>query len=195
MKWELEDLGLHYLHPDEFNGLKQVVADTREEREVVIKDIMEKLEVELKERSIKAEIVGRPKHLFGIWLKMKKQQKSFEELYDVLAIRVIIDSSEKEFCEIGKDPDTQKCYEVMGVVHHLFTPIPGRFKDYIAMPKFNNYQSLHTAVIGPNGRRVEIQIRTRRMHHIAEYGIAAHWKYKEGGGGKAKQKAIKKLPG
>ncbi len=193
MKWELEDLGLHYLHPDEFNGLKQVVADTREDRELLIRDIIAKLEVELKERSIKAEIVGRPKHLFGIWLKMKKQQKSFEELYDVLAIRVIIDSSEKEFCEIGKDPDTQKCYEVMGVVHHLFTPIPGRFKDYIAMPKFNNYQSLHTAVIGPKGKRVEIQIRTRRMHHIAEYGIAAHWKYKEGGTGKADSDGDKKI--
>jgi len=182
MKWELEDLGLKYLHPDEYGEIQQLVADSREERESLIFQVVEKLRKELEQRNINAEIVGRPKHLFGIWKKLKKQQKTFDELYDVLAIRVIIDSNmDKNYCELNADPDTQKCYEVMGLVHALFRPIPGRFKDYIAMPKANSYQSLHTAVIGPKGRPVEIQIRTKKMHHIAEYGIAAHWRYKEAG--------------
>jgi guanosine-3',5'-bis(diphosphate) 3'-pyrophosphohydrolase len=181
MKWELEDLGLKYLHPDEYNQIQQLVADSRQERESLISEIVEALRKELDSRGIKAEITGRPKHLFGIWKKMKKQDKTFEELYDILAIRVIIDSNEKNYCEIDNDPDTQRCYEVMGVVHSIFRPIPGRFKDFIAMPKFNNYQSLHTSVVGAKGRPVEIQIRTGQMHHIAEYGIAAHWAYKEAG--------------
>lgn len=182
MKWELEDLALSYMEPGEYQRLRQLVADERPERENLIGDVVEKLRAALVERNIKAEISGRPKHLFGIWRKMKKQNKPFEELFDIQALRVIIDSSEdKNFCDLEKDTDTSGCYEVMGVVHALFTPIPGRFKDYIAMPKFNNYQSLHTAVIGPKGRPLEIQIRTRRMHHIAEYGIAAHWRYKESG--------------
>ncbi|HEY9754265.1 MAG TPA: bifunctional (p)ppGpp synthetase/guanosine-3',5'-bis(diphosphate) 3'-pyrophosphohydrolase [Oculatellaceae cyanobacterium] len=181
MKWELEDLGLRYLHPDEYAQIQQLVADSRQERESLISEIVDSLRKELETRNIRAEIVGRPKHLFGIWRKMKKQQKTFEELYDILAIRVIIDSNDKNYCEIGADPDTQRCYEVMGVVHSIFRPIPGRFKDFIAMPKFNNYQSLHTAVVGAKGRPVEIQIRTKQMHHVAEYGIAAHWRYKEMG--------------
>ncbi len=182
MKWELEDMGLKFLHPDEYYEVQQLVIDSRSAREHLVNLIVEKFKVELENRSLSAEIVGRAKHFFGIWKKMKNQQKTFEELYDVLAIRVIIDSNEdKNYCELQSDPDTQKCYEVMGLVHSLFRPIPGRFKDYIAMPKFNSYQSLHTAIIGPEGKPVEIQIRTRRMHHIAEYGIAAHWKYKESG--------------
>ncbi len=182
MKWELEDLGLKYLHPEEFSDIERLVADTHSERDYLIEQVVEKMRSELENRNIDAEIVGRPKHFFGIWKKMKKQQKTFEELYDVLAIRVIIDSNmDKNYCELNADPDTQKCYEVMGLVHALFKPIPGRFKDYIAMPKPNNYQSLHTAVVGPKGKPVEIQIRTRRMHHVAEYGIAAHWAYKEAG--------------
>ncbi|HNB24533.1 MAG TPA: bifunctional (p)ppGpp synthetase/guanosine-3',5'-bis(diphosphate) 3'-pyrophosphohydrolase, partial [Candidatus Melainabacteria bacterium] len=182
MKWELEDLGLKYLHPEEFTEIERLVADTHSERDYLIEQVVEKMRSELENRGIEAEIVGRPKHFFGIWKKMKKQQKTFEELYDVLAIRVIIDSNQdKNYCELNADPDTQKCYEVMGLVHALFKPIPGRFKDYIAMPKANNYQSLHTAVVGPKGKPVEIQIRTRRMHHVAEYGIAAHWAYKEAG--------------
>lgn len=195
MKWELEDLGLRYLHPDEYEEIERLVADTRADREQLLNEVVEKLRVELENRNIQADIFGRPKHLFGIWRKMKKQQKTFAELYDVLAVRVIIDSSEdKNFCELEADPDTQKCYEVMGSVHSIFRPIPGRFKDYIAMPKFNSYQSLHTAVIGPKGKPVEIQIRTRRMHHIAEYGIAAHWAYKEAGEAvKADGNADKKL--
>src|ERR1700733_14450734 len=195
MKWELEDLGLKYLHPDEYTEIMQLVADSRSDREYFIGQVVEKLRNELENRNIEAELVGRPKHLFGIWKKMKKQQKTFEELYDVLAIRVIIESNgDKNFCELNADPDTQKCYEVMGLVHALFRPIPGRFKDYIAMPKPNNYQSLHTAVIGPKGKPVEIQIRTRKMHHIAEFGIAAHWRYKETGvSGKADSNVDKKL--
>lgn len=195
MKWELEDLGLRYLHPDEYREIERLVADTRAERELLLEEVVQKLRVELDGRAIKADIFGRPKHLFGIWKKMKQQQKSFHELYDVLAVRVIIESNpDKNFCELEADPDTQKCYEVMGTVHAIFRPIPGRFKDYIAMPKFNSYQSLHTAVIGPKGKPVEIQIRTRRMHHIAEYGIAAHWAYKEAGEAvKADSSADKKL--
>ena len=182
MKWQLEDLSLKHLHPEEYSQMEELVAENRDQRESLIKQVVLKLKGELAQRGINAEIVGRPKHLFSIWKKMKTQGKSFEELYDVLAIRVIIDSSaDKNYCELGADPDTQKCYEVMGIVHNLFKPIPGRFKDYIAMPKPNSYQSLHTAVLGPQGRPIEIQIRTRRMHHIAEYGIAAHWRYKESG--------------
>src|ERR1700733_6779778 len=181
MKWELEDLGLKYLHPDEYAQVQQLVTDNRQEREQLLDQVVQKLRTELDTRGITADIVGRPKHLFGVWKKMKRQEKAFEELYDVLAIRVVIDSNDKNYCEIGDDPDTQKCYEVMGVVHSIFRPIPGRFKDYIAMPKFNSYQSLHTAVIGPKGKPVEIQIRTKQMHYVAEYGIAAHWRYKENG--------------
>ncbi|MBI4534028.1 MAG: bifunctional (p)ppGpp synthetase/guanosine-3',5'-bis(diphosphate) 3'-pyrophosphohydrolase [Candidatus Melainabacteria bacterium] len=182
MKWQLEDLSLRYLHPEDYNLIQQLVADNRAAREALIQQVILKLYNELETRGIAAEIVGRPKHLFSIWKKIRTQDKSFEELYDVLAIRVIIDSNqEKNYCELGSDPDTQKCYEVMGIVHNLFKPIPGRFKDYIAMPKANSYQSLHTAVLGLKGRPVEIQIRTRRMHYVAEYGIAAHWRYKESG--------------
>ncbi len=182
MKWELEDLSLRYLHSDEYAHIEELVRDSRTEREALIEDIVARLRVELDNRNIVAEIIGRPKHLFGIWKKMKVQGKAFEELYDILAIRVIIESNQdKNYCELASDPDTQKCYEVMGLVHSLFRPIPGRFKDYIAMPKGNSYQSLHTAVMGPKGKPVEIQIRTRRMHHVAEYGIAAHWRYKESG--------------
>lgn len=184
MKWELEDLSLRYLHPEEFHQIEQLVQDTRTDRESLIESIVDKLREELEQRQVTAEVFGRPKHLFGIWKKMKTQGKAFEELYDVLAIRVIIESNQdKNYCELASDPDTQKCYELMGLVHSLFRPIPGRFKDYIAMPKANSYQSLHTAVMGPSGRPVEIQIRTRRMHHVAEYGIAAHWRYKEVGEG------------
>jgi RelA/SpoT family (p)ppGpp synthetase len=180
IKWELEDLGLKYLHPEEYDHIEKLVVDTRDSREQAISHVVENLKGELTSRDISAEITGRPKHLFGIWRKMKTQQKTFEELYDVLAIRIIIEShADKNYCELKDDPDTQKCYEVMGLVHSIFRPIPGRFKDYIAMPKFNSYQSLHTAVVGPQGKPLEIQIRTRRMHHIADYGIAAHWKYKE----------------
>ena len=194
VKWELEDLSLKYLHPDDFATIEGLVAASSTDRESYVKEIVEKLKIELQGKSIQAEVYGRHKHLFGIWKKMRKQNKEFEELYDVFAIRVIIESHEdKNYCELPGDPDTQKCYEVMGLVHSIFRPIPGRFKDYIAMPKQNSYQSLHTAVLGVNGRPVEIQIRTRRMHHVAEYGIAAHWKYKEAGSVSADSQADRKL--
>jgi RelA/SpoT family (p)ppGpp synthetase len=183
MKWELEDLSLKYLHPDEFQRIEEMVAASRAQREALIDQAVATLKSDVESRGINSDIVGRPKHTYGIWKKMNLQGKSFEELYDVLAIRVIIDSSDdKNYCELGSDPDTQKCYEVMGLVHSLFRPIPGRFKDYIAMAKPNNYQSLHTVVIGPKGHAMEVQIRTRRMHHVAEFGIAAHWRYKESDG-------------
>ena len=183
IKWELEDLGLKYLHPEEYAEIEKQVADSRQEREIFIAEVLEKLRAELDTRGIVAETLPGETP-FGVWKKMKKQQKTFDELYDVLAIRVIIESeADKNYCELDADPDTRKCYEVMGLVHALFRPIPGRFKDYIAMPKVNSYQSLHTAVVGPKGRPVEIQIRTKKMHHIAEYGIAAHWRYKENGDG------------
>ncbi len=182
MKWELEDLSLKYLHPQEFQKIEDLVAASRAQREALINQAVLTLHSDLEARGIKAEITGRPKHAFGIWKKMNQQGKSFEELYDVLALRVIIESvDDKNYCDLETDPETQRCYEVMGIVHSLFRPIPGRFKDYIAMPKPNNYQSLHTVVIGPRGHAMEVQIRTRRMHHIAEYGIAAHWRYKESG--------------
>lgn len=194
MKWELEDLSLKYLHPDEYANVEEMVATGRQERETFVNEIVERLQTELETKGLRAEVSGRTKHLFGIWKKLKRQGKAFEELYDVFAVRVIIDSPEdKNYCELTSDPDTQKCYFVMGLVHQLFRPIPGRFKDYIAMPKQNSYQSLHTAVMGPNGRPVEIQIRTRRMHHVAEYGIAAHWRYKESGSVMADSKIDKKL--
>ncbi|MBX9687921.1 MAG: bifunctional (p)ppGpp synthetase/guanosine-3',5'-bis(diphosphate) 3'-pyrophosphohydrolase, partial [Candidatus Obscuribacterales bacterium] len=193
-KWELEDLSLKYLYPSEYENIENLVADSRQERETYVNDVVQRLRKELAARNITAEVYGRPKHLFGIWKKMKKQNKDFEELYDVFAIRVIIESQEdKNYCELQSDPDTQKCYEVMGLVHSLFRPIPGRFKDYIAMPKQNSYQSLHTAVMGLSGRPVEIQIRTRRMHHVAEYGIAAHWRYKESGSVTADSQVDRKL--
>ncbi len=182
MKWELEDLSLKYLHPQECHGIEEMIAASWAQREALINQAVQILESDLELRGIKAEIFGRPKHVYSIWKKMQQQEKSFEELYDVLAIRVIIDSNdEKNYCELESDPNTHKCYEVMGLVHSLFKPIPGRFKDYIGMPKPNSYQSLHTVVIGPKGHAMEVQIRTRRMHHVAEYGIAAHFRYKEAG--------------
>lgn len=195
MKWELEDLSLKYLHPEDYRQVEDLVIHNRTDRQDIIEEIVTRMVSELASRSIQAEIIGRPKHFFGIWKKMKVQGKAFEELYDVLAIRVTIESNEdKNYCELASDPDTQKCYEVMGLVHSMFRPIPGRFKDYIAMPKANSYQSLHTAVMGPHGKPVEIQIRTRRMHHVAEYGIAAHWRYKESGeGAMADTKVDRKL--
>lgn len=193
-KWELEDISLKYLFPDEYQRIESLVAESRQERETYVNDVVDRLQKELSARNIQAEVSGRPKHLFGIWNKMKKQNKDFEELYDVFAVRVITESEQdKNFCELPSDPDTQKCYEVMGLVHSLFRPIPGRFKDYIAMPKANSYQSLHTAVMGLSGRPVEIQIRTRRMHSVAELGIAAHWRYKESGSVTADSQADRKL--
>ena len=169
VKWELEDLCLRYLEPEAFYDLVERISMKRDEREEYIQNIIGQMTKELDKVEIKAEISGRPKHFFSIYNKMKKQNKDLDELYDLIAVRLLLDS-------------VKDCYAALGIVHTLWRPIPMRFKDYIAMPKPNMYQSLHTTVIGPNGDPFEIQIRTYEMHHTAEYGIAAHWIYKESGG-------------
>lgn len=170
IKWELEDIAFRYRHPDEYYKLKELVAATRQKREEFIQQVINMLSERLKEMGIKAEIIGRPKNFYSIYQKMKEQQKDFTEIFDVLAIRIFVDT-------------VKDCYGALGIAHTMWKPIPGRFKDYIAMPKTNMYQSLHTTVIGPKGEPFEIQIRTFEMHRTAEYGIAAHWRYKEGAKG------------
>lgn len=173
---ELEDLSLKYLHPERFREIEEEIAHTQEERESTIGTVIEKIQGQLKALDIEAKIYGRVKNYYSIYKKMQVHEKKVTEVYDISAVRVIVNSE-------------RECYEVLGVIHHAFTPIPGRFKDYIAMPKSNLYQSLHTTVIGPYGRPLEVQIRTWEMHRIAEYGIAAHWKYKESGGSNLMQDA------
>lgn len=168
-KWELEDLCFKYLEPDAYNEIKQLIVEKRTDREDRLTQVSNTLREGISNLGIHCEEVsGRPKHLYSIYRKMQRQQKEFTEIYDIAAIRLIVNSKDE-------------CYRALAVVHDLFRPIPGRFKDYIGLPKPNRYQSLHTVVIGPHGRPIEVQIRTVEMHHIAEYGIAAHWKYKESG--------------
>ena len=169
LKWQLEDLGFKYLHPDEFKHVLDLVKRSRVERERDLNTSVLQLKEKLEEAKIKAEVKGRPKHIYSIFNKMIKQGIPFEEIYDLLAIRIIVES-------------TSDCYQVLGMVHQLWVPITGLFTDYIARPKPNGYQSLHTKVLGPNAQPLEVQIRTRHMHEIAEYGVAAHWTYKEGKG-------------
>ena len=169
VKVELDDLALEYLEPEEYRDLKEEFDELKRTKGNFIKDIMEEVDSRLQESGIQATIDGRVKHLFSIYRKMVTQDKTLDQIYDLFAIRIIVDSD-------------QECYTALGIIHEMYKPIPGRFKDYIAMPKPNNYQSLHTTLIGPDGQPFEIQIRTYEMHRTAEYGIAAHWKYKETGG-------------
>jgi len=169
MKMELEDLSFQYISPDAFKEIATRVAKSQESRNRYTEEVKAIILKELQKVDIKGYVEGRAKNLYGIYKKMHEQHINFDEVYDVIAFRIIMDS------EVEKS-----CYEALSIVHALWKPVPGRFKDYIAMPKANNYQSLHTAVIGPYGERVEIQIRTRAMHEWAEKGIAAHWRYKEG---------------
>lgn len=166
IKWELEDLSLKFLNPDEYFEIAHKIEGTRAERETHLKEVMEKIREKLKELKIKCDIDGRPKHIHSIYKKMHEKNKIFEEVYDLIAIRIIVKS-------------VKDCYGVLGLVHTMWKPIPMRFKDYIAVPKQNMYQSLHTTLLGDDGKPFEVQIRTYEMHRTAEYGIAAHWKYKE----------------
>lgn len=168
IKWELEDLSFAALRPKVYAEIVRLVGERTPQRQKVVANLTEQVDSELRASKIRATVTGRSKHYYSIYQKMQEQDKEFNEIYDLLGIRVLVDS-------------VRDCYAVLGALHSRWSPIPGRFKDYIAMPKFNMYQSLHTTVIGPGGKRIEIQIRTHEMHHRAEYGVAAHWAYKRGG--------------
>ena len=167
IKWELEDLSFRYMEPEKYYEIVDQMKQKRQSRESIVNDTMEQLEKSLEESGIKADVKGRPKHFYSIYKKMKKDHRDLSQIYDLYAVRVIVDTI----------PD---CYAVLGIAHSLWKPLPYRFKDYIAMPKSNMYQSLHTTIIGTKGQPVEIQIRTWEMHRVSEYGVAAHWRYKEG---------------
>lgn len=176
IKAELEDLSLRYLYPEKYFEIAQLVAQKKTERQETVTLLMDKIGAALKNNGIEADIQGRFKHYYSIYAKMKRLNIAFHDLYDITAVRVITNS-------------IRECYEVLGIIHSQFKPIPGRFKDYIAMPKGNGYRSLHTSVIGPKSKPLEVQIRTHEMHEVAEYGIAAHWRYKESGSQKAENPA------
>ena len=178
LKWELEDLAFKYLYPEEYRELVEGIDKKREERLKFIEQIMDQIREELKKQKIDGEVTGRAKHLYSIYRKMKRDNSSLDQIYDLFALRIIVNS-------------VKDCYSALGVVHDLYNPMPGRFKDYIAVPKPNMYQSLHTTLIGPKGTPFEVQIRTWDMHRIAEYGIAAHWAYKESSFAKGKKANVK----
>ncbi|WP_298192753.1 bifunctional (p)ppGpp synthetase/guanosine-3',5'-bis(diphosphate) 3'-pyrophosphohydrolase [Metallibacterium sp.] len=172
VKWELEDLAFRYREPDTYKRIANLLDERRDDREQWIAGARAQLEAALRETGLDAEVAGRPKHIYSIWKKMQRKEVGFSDLYDIRALRVMV-------------ADVSACYTTLGVVHQLWAPIPSEFDDYIARPKTNGYRSLHTAVIGPYGRNLEVQIRTAEMHRAAELGVAAHWRYKEGGGGDA----------
>ncbi|HVU72436.1 MAG TPA: bifunctional (p)ppGpp synthetase/guanosine-3',5'-bis(diphosphate) 3'-pyrophosphohydrolase [Mycobacteriales bacterium] len=171
LKWELEDLAFNTLYPKRYDEIVRLVAERAPSRDQHLREVTEAVEQALSDAKIKATVTGRPKHYYSIYQKMIVRGRDFTDIYDLVGIRILVDS-------------IRDCYAVLGSVHAMWNPVPGRFKDYIAMPKFTMYQSLHTTVVGPGGKPVELQIRTRGMHQVAEYGIAAHWKYKESGGAK-----------
>jgi GTP pyrophosphokinase len=167
LKWELEDLSLRALEPDTYKSIARQLDERRLDRQRYIDEIIATLQRELAVTGIRADVTGRPKHIYSIWNKMRRKQGGIDTLYDIRAVRILVD-------------DVKDCYTALGIVHHLWTPLQREFDDYIAKPKSNNYRSLHTAVIGPEGKPLEVQIRTREMHQHSEYGVAAHWRYKEG---------------
>ena len=166
LKWELEDLSFKYLHPDEYHEIVNGLDKKREERLKFLEKIQSDLKEEIKNQGIKADVTGRAKHLYSIYRKMKRDNKTLDQIYDLFALRILVDT-------------VKDCYAVLGIVHEMYTPMPGRFKDYIAVPKKNMYQSIHTTLLGPKGTPFEVQIRTWDMHRTAEFGTAAHWAYKE----------------
>src|SRR5206468_9003327 len=167
LKWELEDLSLRALEPTEYQKIARHLDERRLDRQRFIDNVIASLRKELADSGVKAEVTGRPKHIYSIWNKMRRKPGGLEAIYDIRAVRILVDS-------------IKDCYTALGLVHHLWTPLSNEFDDYIAKPKANNYRSLHTAVIGPGGKPLEVQIRTWEMHRHSEYGVASHWQYKEG---------------
>jgi GTP pyrophosphokinase len=166
IKWELEDLSFEILEPKNFEEIQRLVSERSPARDQLTGDVVTAIQTDLQSENIEAQVTGRKKHFYSVYQKMVVRGREFNDIYDLVGIRILVES-------------VRDCYAVLGSIHARWSPVPGRFKDYIAMPKFNLYQSLHTTVIGPSGKAVEIQIRTFDMHSRAEFGIAAHWKYKQ----------------